>query len=84
MIVEATFKYDIELSLNKRYSKMTDKRDRLLDRLCEDMTIEQRRKIINEVEALETEIRCMEFETLYEKGLQDGINLKQLLNISVE
>lgn len=81
MITEATYKYDIELSSNNKYVRMTNKRDSLISKLCKDTTIEQRQLIADELAEIENEIRCMEFETLYEKGLQDGFKLVSLLEI---
>lgn len=81
MIVEATYKYDIELSRNNKYTKMTSKRDNLISKLCKNITTEQRRVVAENLAEIENEIRSMEFEILYEKGLQDGFKLVSLLGI---
>lgn len=81
MITEATYKYDIELLHNKKYIRMASKKDTLINKLCGDITVEEREAIAEELTEIENEIRSMEFETLYEKGLQDGFKLVSLLGI---
>lgn len=80
IIIKATETYCSELLEQKDYKELTDEYLSLYNELLRNMPIKYKGLLLSIMEK-QNNIILIQNKTLYKKGLQDGLKLKDILNL---